>query len=116
MSNFKSKKKNESYRSSLDIVRDILIVAAVSVRKTRIMYQANLSYVQLNKYLNRLLNQNLIKFDGDSFYLTTKKGLDFIKLYEKYVIDQKKIEGLYKQSSKDRIFLEKICSGYDSIG
>ena len=47
-------KKSRSNRNSLDIVRDILSAALVKARKTRIMYQANLSYAQVQKYLMKL--------------------------------------------------------------
>lgn len=114
MPDFKAMNKSGNYRHSLDIVRDILIVASVNVKKTWIMYQANLSYVQLNKYLNRLLKQDLLKHDGTSCYLVTNKGLDFLKLYDEYVERGTKLKEQVKQSAKDRIYLEKICSGNDS--
>lgn len=49
------KKSRGSNRNSLDIVRDMLAVASTGARKTKIMYQANLSYVQVKKYLRDLL-------------------------------------------------------------
>ena len=116
MSDFKSKKKNGNYRCSTDIVRDILIVASVSVKKTWIMYQANLSYTLLNKYLNRLLKQDLVNRNGTSYYLISKKGLDFLKIYDEYVKKHTKLKEQIKQTAKDRMHLEKRCSGDDSNG
>ena len=114
MSNLKSKKKSGSYRSSLDIVHDILIVTSVSVKKTRIMYQANLSFVQLNKYLNKLLKQDLITFDRTGYYSITQNGMKFLELYDNYVENQMELNKQFRRSAKDRSYLEKICSGSNS--
>ena len=116
MSDFKLIKKSGGYRRSLDIVKDILIVASVSVRKTHIMYQANLSYVQINKYLNKLLTQDLLKHDNNSRYLITDKGLDFLKLYKEYVEKRTKLKEQVKRSVKEGLHLERICSVNDSNG
>ncbi len=100
-------------RHSLDIVRDILSVASVRTRKTRIMYQANLSFVQVEKYLYRLLERGLVDHDGDSTYLITRRGLDFLKLYEQYVDGLKQIEVQVDRSERARLFLEGMCNGCD---
>ena len=111
MSRFVKLKKNKgSNRHSLDIVRDILFVASTSVRKTRIMYQANLSYVQVKKYLHDLLEQGLLKHDEDSCYLVTKKGLEFLELYDNYAERCRLIKEQVHQSIKERKFLENMCS------
>ena len=98
-------------RHSLDIARDILLVASVRARKTRIMYQANLSFVQVKKYLHNLLEKNLLRHDGDSCYLITKKGQEFLKLYDKYVEQSKKLRDSLDQNEKERLMLEQMCSG-----
>ena len=97
-------------RSSLDIVRDMLSVASDSARKTRIMYQANLSFVQLEKYLGDLLEKGLLGRDGDSYYLTTKKGLEFLKLYDYYVEQVRLIREQENQRLQDRLSLENMFS------
>ena len=56
-------------RGRLDIVRDVLSVAVVRVRKTKIMIHANLNYVQVNGYLKDLLAGGLVELKGDSYYL-----------------------------------------------
>ena len=48
----KNKRTMNKNRRRLDIVREVLSIASVKVRKTRIMYGANLSFVQLEKYLS----------------------------------------------------------------
>ena len=117
MSRFVKLKKNKgSNRHSLDIVRDILFVASTSVRKTRIMYQANLSYVQVKKYLHDLLEQGLLKHDEDSCYLVTDKGVEFLELYDNYVERCRLIKEQVHQSMKEKKILENMCSnsGCDS--
>ena len=69
----------------MDIYFDILAATRRSVRKTHIMYKSNLSYKQLDMYLNTLIECNLIKEgneDGARMYNVTSKGLDFIELFE----------------------------------
>ena len=97
-------------RHSLDIVRDMLSVASVKARKTRIMYQANLSFVQLEKYLGDLLEKGLLDYDGDSYYLTTKKGLEFLRLYDYYVEQLRLIREQEIQRVQDRLSLENMFS------
>jgi predicted transcriptional regulator len=50
------------YRDRLAIIADILEVANRSVKKTQIMYQANLSYKVLQKYLTELSEATLLEF------------------------------------------------------
>ena len=54
-------KKNKN-RRRLEIVRDLLSAASEKTRKTRIMYQANLSFRQNEKYLNSLLECRFLMF------------------------------------------------------
>ena len=97
-------------RHSLDITKDILRVASVKVRKTRIMYQANLSFVQVKKYLHALLEKDLLRHDGDSCYLVTEKGMEFLELYDEYVERCKQLEAKLNQNEKEKHMLEKMCS------
>ena len=53
---------------------------------TRILYGANLSYDRLVRYLNELIEANLLKAieeNGKTFYALTKKGYEFLKEYKK---------------------------------
>ena len=96
-------------RTSLDIVREVLSVALVKVRKTRIMYRANLSYLQLETYLKALVGNSLLSFDGDSGYLTTKTGQEFIALYEDYLKRSIHLRGEVERNTEDRQHLENMC-------
>ena len=73
------------YRGRLDIIADILNVASRRARKTQIMYQANLSYKVLKKYLADLMSAELVSFEGNSqLFLLTDKGREFLDAYDKY--------------------------------
>jgi predicted transcriptional regulator len=48
----------ERRRSNIEVIADILRLGEAG--KTEIMYSANMSYFQLQKYLNFLLERNLI--------------------------------------------------------
>ena len=98
-----SKNKN---RRRMDIVKDVLAVASVRVRKTKIMYQANLSFVQLEKYLSALTSGGLVERGDDSMYLTTKKGRDFLETYSKYCKLCSKIRQEAEEAAKGRQMLE----------
>jgi predicted transcriptional regulator len=70
-------------RDKLIILMEIIAIAKKETSKTRIMFKANLSYTQLNGYLDFLLHHNLLeKIVGKRriSYKATYKGLDF---YEK---------------------------------
>ncbi|MGI0051347.1 MAG: winged helix-turn-helix domain-containing protein [Nitrososphaeraceae archaeon] len=71
-------------RSRTEIVRDILDSANGGATKTKIMYTAFLSYIQVHEYLSVLIENNLIEYiDGTQTYKTTEKGLYFLKMYNK---------------------------------
>ena len=96
-------------RSSLDIVREVLSIALVKVCKTRIMYGANLSFHQLEKYLSSLLGNALLSFDGESGYLTTMSGKEFLALYENYLKRSIHLRGEVETHARDRQHLENMC-------
>jgi len=71
-------------RGRLSIIADILSEATRGVSKTRIMYRASLSFVQLNKYLSFLLDVNLLEVVENPkrrSYKTTNKGLQYLQSY-----------------------------------
>jgi predicted transcriptional regulator len=105
----KDRKKANKNRSSLDIAREVLSIAIVKVCKTRIMYGANLSFLQLEKYLRALLGNSLLSFDGDSGYLTTTSGKEFLELYEDYLKRATHLGAEVERNLKDRQHLENMC-------
>ncbi len=69
-------------RSRTEIVSHILESANGGATKTKIMYTAFLSYVQLNEYLSILIENNLLEYlDGTHKFKTTDKGLFFLKIH-----------------------------------
>ena len=71
-------------RSRTEIVSHILDSANGEATKTKIMYTAFLSYIQVHEYLSVLIENNLIEYlDGTQTYKTTEKGLHFLKMYNK---------------------------------
>ena len=76
------------YRSRSDIAEMILEAANGGATKTKIMYKAFLSYVQLKEYLVVLEKNGLIEYeDGMRSYRTTEKGICFLQI-------QNRTEGL----------------------
>ena len=70
------------YRSRTEIVAMILEAANGGATKTRIMYKAFLSYAQLREYLSVLIENNLLEYlEGSQTYITTEKGLNFLKMH-----------------------------------
>ncbi len=73
-------------RSRFEIVYDILSAARPSARKTHLMYRGNLSYQQLELYLNFMLEKQLLEvkrgFGAAKTYSLTEKGGKFISLYQ----------------------------------
>ena len=74
----------ERRRSSVEVIADILRLGQAG--KTEIMYSANMSYFQLQKYLNYLLKLGLIDkivvSNPSITYRVTEKGLDLLKNIE----------------------------------
>lgn len=73
--------KLNNRRSSIDIIADMLRLGEAG--KTEIMYSANMSYFQLQKYLNFLLQLKLIDKvtvgNPTVTYRVTKKGLRLLR-------------------------------------
>jgi predicted transcriptional regulator len=71
------------YRSRTDIVGQILESANGGATKTRIMYQAYLSYAQLREYLSTLTENDLLEYiEEEHKYKTTEKGIKYQKIYD----------------------------------
>jgi len=72
-------------RNSIEIGASILQVARESAKKTRIMYNANLSYGQLNRYLQLLTTSGLLAHDSPKRgYKTTERGILYLRQYSDY--------------------------------
>ena len=88
-----------SRRSKVEITIEILKCTQLPIKKTKLMYAANLSWDPLLSYLAKLKEKGLIEeipFQGDNnrtltLIQITKKGSKFLKKYEML---QKELEGL----------------------
>lgn len=79
-----------SLRSQWDIMAKVLRVARSADSKTHIMYKANLSYRQLEKYLDLLLDSGLLEVVAverhskvTKFFATTDRGVSFLRAYRR---------------------------------
>jgi predicted transcriptional regulator len=92
----------------------MLSAALTSSRKTRIMYQANLNCVQVEKYLKTLLDEELLQHDNGSYYLITEKGKEFLRVYGDYADRCKRLVEVVDGTVKHRLILEGMCFSLDS--
>jgi len=89
-------------------VVDILSVAEKGANKTKIMYQANLSYTLLGKYLTQVLDAGLLSFDGAGRYRLTRRGQDFLDKYRGYVRARRLLEEGLLNFKNETMVLEKM--------
>jgi predicted transcriptional regulator len=72
------------YRSRSDIIGLLLEAAnGGGATKTKMMYKAFLSFNQLREYLEVLVENALIEYEGNQTYRTTQKGLRVLQLQNK---------------------------------
>jgi predicted transcriptional regulator len=71
------------YRNRIEIICQILEAANGGViKKSEIMYKANLSYTQSKEYVIVLTESDLLRYDLDKqTFKTTEKGLRFLDAY-----------------------------------
>ncbi|HLE75669.1 MAG TPA: winged helix-turn-helix domain-containing protein [Candidatus Bathyarchaeia archaeon] len=105
-----------NYRGRLDIIADILHVASRDSKKTQIMYQANLSYAVLQKYLAEITSASLISFeDKKQCYTLTTKGQEFLDAYQEYSRTNRHVEKRLNDVRTKRSLLEKLCSSSNPL-
>lgn len=79
-----SERKNN--RGKIQIMGDVLALGTSGIKKTHIMYRANLSYEQVHLYLSELIGRRLIAQDVSPdgvVYRTTDKGREFLLYYNR---------------------------------
>lgn len=76
------KRKRRKRRGEIDIFAEILYLANEGgVKKTSIVYQANLNFKIIEGFLSELLERGLIEVK-DKIYETTDRGITFLQHYE----------------------------------
>jgi len=96
------------YRKRLEIIADILSVAKDGAKKTRIMYQANLSYRLLIVYLKFVRDAGLVFIQGKGEYVLSQKGQKFLERYKQYSQRFEQLEMELKDVKKERRILETL--------
>ena len=94
------------YRKRLEIVADILSVVKGGAKKTRIMYQANLSYKLLTLYLRFVREAGLVSTEGKGNYDLTQKGHEFLERYKQYSQRSEQVEGELEKVQREKGVLE----------
>lgn len=98
-----------NYRSKMDIVADILAVASRNSKKTQIMYQANLSFRLLQKYLVEISRASLICFEDETkCYALTSKGKEFLEAYSQYSKTNRHAEKIIGDVNLKKQTLQKL--------
>jgi predicted transcriptional regulator len=80
--------QRKNNRGKIQIMGDVLGLATAGIKKTHIMYRANLSYEQVHLYLGELIGKRLIAQDVSPdgvIYRTTEKGREFLLYYTRLV-------------------------------
>jgi len=97
------------YRSRLEIIADILEIVKDGSKKTHIMFQANLSYRLLCRYLNKVIAAGLVKSDvySPNYYFLTDKGEEFLKRFREYFERKKGLEKKIELITEEKNALEK---------
>lgn len=69
-------------RSRADIAAAMLKIAMNGALKTHIMFATDVSYPILRNYLTYLTERGLIEYQREErLYHTTKKGVEFVEMY-----------------------------------
>ncbi len=100
-----------TYRDKFDIIADVLNVACKNARKTQIMYQANLSFSVMQKYLSEIAKASLVRYEVESqSFLLTPKGREFLEAYKAYSKTFQYAEKRLNEVAAKKKILENLCS------
>lgn len=72
-----------NYRTTMDIIADILRVAKGGATRTQIVYRANLNFTIAKKRLDILIKLGYIRVEGNLFHVTDRTD-EFYECYELY--------------------------------
>jgi predicted transcriptional regulator len=98
------------YRDRLQIIANILSIASGRAKKTQIMYQANLSYKLLCRYLDEVQSAGLVSFEDEERYTLTTKGREFLSRHQEYFKRCKSLEERLSHVNGERAALEEMCT------
>ena len=76
-------------RSDIEIIAEMLRIGENGAGKTKLMYNANMSYVQMKKYLRFLINQGYLDSvrtgNLSVTYQATERGLNLLKSIDGFI-------------------------------
>ena len=96
------------YRDRLQIIADILSVVRGGAKKTRVMYQANLSYTLLRRYLTEVLGAGLVIVDNEDHYRLTRRGQNFLDKFNEYSKRCGQLEQQLNNVNNEKTVLENM--------
>jgi predicted transcriptional regulator len=99
------------YRDRLQIIADILSVVRGGAKKTHVMYQANLSFTLLKRYLTEVLEAGLVRCDDEDGYLLTGRGQSFLDRFDEYSKRCERVEEELNHVNNDKTVLEDYFGG-----
>lgn len=99
------------YRDRLQIIADILSVVRGGAKKTHVMYQANLSYTLLNRYLAEVLDAGLVSVDNEDCYRLTRRGQSFLDRFGEYSKRCGQLEHQLNDVNDEKTVLENMVGG-----
>ena len=113
----RSKSNGGTNRGKIQITADILCLSTVAIKKTHIMYKANLSYEQVNYYLSDMLNNDLISqhiLEDGIVYRTSEKGREYLKHYTRLMdlVMERQNENQKEQTQEARSKEQKYILQY----
>lgn len=98
-------------RDKIVIMAEIINLAKKGISKTHIMFKANLSFSQLNQYIEALSNADLIEkttINGKVVYRATPKGLEFYQSEQQVIALLNTEDSNYTSYVKTSINLDSI--------
>jgi predicted transcriptional regulator len=98
------------YRDRLQIIADVLSIANRRAKKTQIMYQANLSYRLLCRYLKEVSDAGLVSFEKKGCYVLTARGREFLNRHQEYSKRRRSLTEHLSHVNHEKNVLEKMCS------
>lgn len=103
------------YRSRIDIIADVLKIAATGAKKTRIMYIANLSHSLLEKYLTDAIKVGFVTA-VDGGFETTEKGHSFLEKYSQFSSKYATLTSQLEDMKFEMEILERMCQPNSAQG
>jgi predicted transcriptional regulator len=94
-------------RDKLVIMAEIVNLAKKGTSKTHIMYEANLSFSQLNQYISLLSQTSLLEKSGCNgrvIYKATPKGLEFMEKQQEIIDLVNEDVRVYRNGVKTTLF------------